>query len=530
MVSRRKILSRSRDDLTKEVDFIDNYKDDIWYSKEKLFKDHVEEVLRKWDAIDDEIWAKSIVMERNKRVAKAYARAPVLTINGGTGGFDGYRLGLNGFENPVRDPKTEQFKEHIGQGAKVKMDENGNILIKRLSKSGVYVKNSVEESAVSNDLLSLKDGLVDIEKPFRIFDMRKFQQNVNRELRKSNPDRTRLEHQCVTAISFVKNEPELLDSPVWVIIINIVALEMLKDKLPQVPVKTKPNIMSDPKRGFALSPSSDEDLQTKDSGHGSSGSSSKLNRNQHQINKQTVEGGKPGPGSPNKEKQAFASQNWSATSERKREKSRDDFIEDEQEVSTLKTRRNTRRRILKKTEEKKNLGEDPYYCGFSAKTPKYLQQLQNKIQQKQQQRNKELGDHNEVHSDKEKLSHSAPVRGDVKDYRNPKYRDPGVLGGPLMQQMPYGGGNQNIPNLAQIPPVQPLWWQSRLFPDPGTGANSHLSYQPQYYNGHLPFNYTSNEFSSFQFGRETGITPCTPVTKAKNGRKKVTGMTKKNIF
>ena len=30
----------------------------------------MEEVLRKWDAIDDEIWAKAIVMERNKRVAK----------------------------------------------------------------------------------------------------------------------------------------------------------------------------------------------------------------------------------------------------------------------------------------------------------------------------------------------------------------------------------------------------------------------------------------------------------------------------
>ena len=43
----------------------------------------------------------------------------------------------------------------------------------------------------------------------------------------------RLESQCVTAISFVKNEPELLDSPIWILIINIVALEMLKAKLPQ---------------------------------------------------------------------------------------------------------------------------------------------------------------------------------------------------------------------------------------------------------------------------------------------------------
>ena len=30
----------------------------------------------------------------------------------------------------------------------------------------------------------------------------------------------------------LKNEEELLDSPVWVLIINIVALEMLKAKLP----------------------------------------------------------------------------------------------------------------------------------------------------------------------------------------------------------------------------------------------------------------------------------------------------------
>jgi hypothetical protein len=30
----------------------------------------VQEILRKWDAIDDEIWAKVIVMERNRRVAK----------------------------------------------------------------------------------------------------------------------------------------------------------------------------------------------------------------------------------------------------------------------------------------------------------------------------------------------------------------------------------------------------------------------------------------------------------------------------
>lgn len=55
------------------------------------FQDHIQEVLGKWTQIDDEIWAKVIVFERNRRVAKAYARAPVLTVNGSDDGFDGMR-------------------------------------------------------------------------------------------------------------------------------------------------------------------------------------------------------------------------------------------------------------------------------------------------------------------------------------------------------------------------------------------------------------------------------------------------------
>jgi hypothetical protein len=80
-----------------------------------LFQEHVQEVLSKWESIDDEIWAKIIVLERNRRVAKAYARAPVITVNGSDDGFDGFRIGLAGFDNPMRDVKTEEVKRHIGQ-------------------------------------------------------------------------------------------------------------------------------------------------------------------------------------------------------------------------------------------------------------------------------------------------------------------------------------------------------------------------------------------------------------------------------
>lgn len=57
----------------------------------KFSQEHIQEVLDKWDQIDDEIWAKIIVFEGNRRVAKAYARAPVLTINSSDDGFDGMR-------------------------------------------------------------------------------------------------------------------------------------------------------------------------------------------------------------------------------------------------------------------------------------------------------------------------------------------------------------------------------------------------------------------------------------------------------
>ena len=48
------------------------------------------------------------------------------------------------------------------------MDDVGNILIKRVSKSAVRVKNTTEESAVSNDILKQPGGLLENDKPFKV--------------------------------------------------------------------------------------------------------------------------------------------------------------------------------------------------------------------------------------------------------------------------------------------------------------------------------------------------------------------------
>lgn len=475
MVSRRKILSRSRDDLNLDNSFRPGKteEDDVWYAKEKLYKDHIKEVLGKWESIDDEIWAKVIVLERNRRVAKAYARAPVLTINGSDEGFDGFRIGVNGFENPMRDPKTEEFKNQIGQGCKVKMDETGNILIKRFSKATVYVKNTIEENAVSNDIIKLPHGLLEPEKPFKLFDMKKFQQNVNREMKRAYPDRLKLECQCISTIAFAKNEPELLDSPIWVMLINVVALEMLKAKMPvQDGLLVNPNGLasrpgvrhsSEPRKRFPASGSSDEDPYSL-TPSGSSGSSGKGNK--------TDQNSRFPPG----DKEFFGPQNW-AKNARPIDYS-DDMDESDMTIANSQTlskkqavngnNTNTATKSIMRPSRKTtdehhksrakmlavansaSKNDDPYYCGLRARVPNFVNGQQQPGQGRIQ--GKEGGKPNT------KSSNSRHSKGN-----NPS----SALSPPPSRSTP------NLQNLAQLPgAAPPFWWHSRLYPDSGIGASS----------------------------------------------------------
>ncbi|XP_017782158.1 PREDICTED: uncharacterized protein LOC108566679 isoform X2 [Nicrophorus vespilloides] len=369
MVSRRRILSRSRDDLHMDSTFQPpEDEEDVWYQKDKLYKDHIQEVLDKWTQIDDEIWAKVIVLERNRRVAKAYARAPVLTVNGSDDGFDGFRIGLCGFDNPMRDQKTEEYKRHIGHGVKIKMDDAGNILIKRVSKCNVYIKSTGQddENAIGNEILKLPGCALEPEKPVKLFDMKKFQTNVNRELRRAYPDRRRLECQCLSAIAFVKSEQELLECPIWVLIINVVAMDMLKSKLPPVQrvmdIKNRPRI-----------PIPDEDpYSVAGNGSGSSGSS-----------------GFAGPGSvaATREQLLIQSQQHAQRRSEKPPKlpprenmyphdiPKPDYDDHEEQGGRLKPFPTSRSKDKSKDSKKY---DDPYYCGLRARVPNFVAKSKSK--------------------------------------------------------------------------------------------------------------------------------------------------------
>ena len=177
-------------------------------------------------------------MERNHRVAKAYARYPIITINDGSVGFDGDTIGLCGFDNPYTDSVILSIKKQmIGTGIATAVDSDGNIIVELLEPRNVYVKEwhrslfEPRSSCLPEEIIKRR-GKLTYKDLNVIFDMKKFLKNLNCELREAFPDQTKLEQQCITVISFGRASPsDLLDTPVWIMIINMIALEMVHTNL-----------------------------------------------------------------------------------------------------------------------------------------------------------------------------------------------------------------------------------------------------------------------------------------------------------
>merc|ERR1719285_144238 len=335
-VSRRAIITKS----TKDSGKVEFTTEDQWFSKERLYKDHIAEVFEKWSNIEDEIWAKVIILERNRRVAKAYARAPILTVNGSEDGFDGFKIGVNGFENPLRDYKVKEFKAQIGAGCKLKMGDNGDILVKRIGKGNIYIKNILEETAVSNEILKLPHGLLELDRALKLFDMKKFKQNMNREMKRQYPDRSKIETQCVSTLAFVKNEVEVLDSPIWIMIINIVALEMLGDRMPKL------GAGNGRKESKAVGGSLDEDPYSLTASASSRSGSGKTAPDKS--------------GDLSLDSDSYLPANWAL-----RRQQREDIEEDEYVTASHP-------RLRARDAGSSGRDSDPYYSGYSARVPTFV--------------------------------------------------------------------------------------------------------------------------------------------------------------
>lgn len=138
----------------------------------------------------------------------------------------------------MRDAETKVIKKSIGDGFKIKLDDTGNIFIKRYGKSSIYVNNTSlanEETVIGADIIQMPQMSLTAGTSAKLFDMKKFQTNINREFARNYPERSRLERQCLSAVSLVKSNNNLINTPLWIMVVNVVAMDMLKNRLQALP-------------------------------------------------------------------------------------------------------------------------------------------------------------------------------------------------------------------------------------------------------------------------------------------------------
>ena len=134
-------------------------------------------------------------MERNRRVAKAYIRSPVITVGGGKEGFDGLRVGLQGFANPFREEETEAVMSRLGGGpvSRIMMDSEGFVQAKRTGKTEVFVQSAMSVSRRWGDTLGRRRAAhqLDTDKTTVMFDMEQLKRNMAESLMYGTNRRTK---------------------------------------------------------------------------------------------------------------------------------------------------------------------------------------------------------------------------------------------------------------------------------------------------------------------------------------------------
>uniref|UniRef100_A0A914CIB5 MH2 domain-containing protein n=1 Tax=Acrobeloides nanus TaxID=290746 RepID=A0A914CIB5_9BILA len=185
-------------------------------------------------------------MERGKRIAKAYLRKTTIIVDGGDEEFDGKTLGFNYFSNPYRDEHTEELRSKIGDGVILKIDNQGNIKAMARGSTPVFVQGwrDAKIACIPDKVVRMHGKLTtktptctnDDDRIFKVFDMRRFKQAVERDPYETDNDAKNLLLKTCVRLALVKdgggNDP--MKTPCWFMVINLVALDMLKTKLPSV--------------------------------------------------------------------------------------------------------------------------------------------------------------------------------------------------------------------------------------------------------------------------------------------------------
>ncbi|KAK0405164.1 hypothetical protein QR680_017833 [Steinernema hermaphroditum] len=220
---------------------------DVWYDMERFQMDHIAEVLSKLseNRLDDEIWGKVMVMERARRVAKAYLRKTTFIVDGSDEEFDGRTLGFNHFPNSMRDDYTLEIKSKIGDGVIIKMDYQGNIKAMARGSTPIFIQGwkDTRNNCMGQRLVRLQGRLKtslgggnEDEQVLKVFDMRRFKACLENETIDFQKEVKHLLMKTCVRVALVKDGggTDPMKTPCWFMIINLVALDMLVTKVPEL--------------------------------------------------------------------------------------------------------------------------------------------------------------------------------------------------------------------------------------------------------------------------------------------------------
>lgn len=195
-------------------------------SARDFYKFIIGQMLEKNHELDPDIWCKIFYMEYDRPVAKFYICDKELVVDGSYKDFSGKRIGLGVFKNPQRDKVTESFRSYIGKGVRLFRETDGSVTATRLGKNEIVVKGYRDPA---NHCLSaeaiLNEGRLPFEQSVKIFDMDEFKSHIGIAMRKNQFEKEQMQLLSICSLSFIEDNVEDLETPCWLCVVNIMALE-----------------------------------------------------------------------------------------------------------------------------------------------------------------------------------------------------------------------------------------------------------------------------------------------------------------
>uniref|UniRef100_A0A0K0DY63 MH2 domain-containing protein n=2 Tax=Strongyloides stercoralis TaxID=6248 RepID=A0A0K0DY63_STRER len=197
-----------------------------WNDLNKFLTDNSGEVYQKLKGLEQEIWAKLILMEKDCRSMKAYLRFPTININGGFDDFDGLQVGLARFTSHNNDSSTyisslDSLLYQLKGGLDIKIDAIGNIFMRkntsiRIVTTSIFDTHQTFE--LGNDYL-------------KVFDLRKFKKKLWKLIKDGEKDVKVLAKYTFIMITIGTEEmynSNIFGCDIWLALIHIIAVEMIE--------------------------------------------------------------------------------------------------------------------------------------------------------------------------------------------------------------------------------------------------------------------------------------------------------------